>query len=220
VKLELTYRSPAAFLAAYTTQMVKGALFVETAAPPAAGTPVALRLVVPPDTEVTLAGQVAWTRAAAPRQPAGTSIALPSLSDALGAAVDGVARRYAGIWVLLRTSEAAPRAILSRYLRSIAGCEIVELDDEAGADAFLARLDVSVIDLDGAGPAGFELCARLRAHPRAASSAVLALAQLERDRARALRAGFDDALANPPAFADLEASLLRALARPKVKIVE
>ena len=43
---------------------------------------------------------------------------------------------------------------------------------------------------------------------------MLAVAQLERDRARAASLGFDEALANPPTFADLEAAALRCLAKP------
>jgi hypothetical protein len=43
---------------------------------------------------------------------------------------------------------------------------------------------------------------------------VLAVAQLERDRARAASLGFDEALANPPAFSDLQAAALRSLAKP------
>ncbi len=43
---------------------------------------------------------------------------------------------------------------------------------------------------------------------------MLALAQLERDRARAASLGFDEALTNPPAFAELQASVLRALGKP------
>ena len=71
-----------------------------------------------------------------------------------------------------------------------------------------------MIDLDSAGPAGYELYAHLRQHPEAGSAPVLAVAQLERDRARAASLGFDEALSNPPAFADLEAAALRCLAKP------
>ena len=64
------------------------------------------------------------------------------------------------------------------------------------------------------GAAGYELYARLREHPEAGSAPVLAVAQLERDRARAASLGFDEALSNPPAFADLQNSVLRALGKP------
>jgi hypothetical protein len=43
---------------------------------------------------------------------------------------------------------------------------------------------------------------------------VLALAQLERDRAIASGLGFEEVLSNPPAFADLDTAARRALSRP------
>jgi CheY-like chemotaxis protein len=77
-----------------------------------------------------------------------------------------------------------------------------------------------VVDLDSTGAAGYELYARLREHPEAGSAPVLAVAQLERDRARAASLGFDEALANPPAFADLQTAVLHALGRPlQIKVV-
>jgi uncharacterized protein (TIGR02266 family) len=244
VIVQLAYRSPAAFLVAYATQLSKGGVFVETASPLAAGAPVTLHLATPPATTVVLTAQVAWVRApATPGQPAGMALALTSPQDALGAAVDGVAFGFRGVCVLLRTGEAAPRAILSRYLRSIvSSCEIV--DGDAGHDGpaggasngangahgahgtnggsgALDRLDLAIIDLDSSGPAGFQLGASLRAPERGGPVPVpvLALAGLERDRARAVRAGFDQAVANPPSFADLEAAVLRCLARPGVTVV-
>jgi uncharacterized protein (TIGR02266 family) len=234
VIVQLAYRSPAAFLVAYATQLHKGGTFVETTAPLAVGTPIALHLTVPPATTVVLTAQVTWVRATAtPGQPPGMAVALTSPQDALAAAVDSMALAFRGVCVLLRTGEAAPRAILSRYLRSIlASCEIVDgdADHEApaggkangangthgtnGAAGALDRLDLAIIDLDSSGPAGLELGARLRAPERGAPVPVLALAGLERDRARAVRSGFDQAVANPPPFADLEAAVLRSLARP------
>jgi uncharacterized protein (TIGR02266 family) len=214
VTLELGYRSPGAFLVAYATQLSKGGLFVETAAPPAVGTPLTLRLVAPPAAAVSVTGAVAWTRDGQGGQPAGMGIALAATEE-LGAAVDEAAGRFGGIAILLRTGEAAPRAILGRYLRSIfSACELLDVDDGADASAAFERLDAAVIDLDSSGPGGFDLCARLRAHARAGSAAVVGLAQLERDRTGATRAGFDATGANPPALAELEAALLRCLARP------
>jgi uncharacterized protein (TIGR02266 family) len=216
VPVALTFRSPGAFLVAYATNMVKGGLFVETASPLAAGTPVTLRLSAPARPAVTVDGVVDWTRAAAagPGQPAGMSVTIAALPEALGEAVDAMAFGLGRIQVLMGVGEAAPRAILARYLRSILTCEIVEVEDPAASESVAGGLDLAVIDLDSSGAAGFDLLARLRAHAATASAPALALAHLERDRARALRAGFDEALANPPVFAELQAAALRCLARP------
>ena len=92
---------------------------------------------------------------------------------------------------------------------------MIEVDQSRLADpGALSNIDLTVIDLDSAGPAGYELYAHLRQHPEAGSAPVLAVAQLERDRARAASLGFDEALSNPPAFGDLEAAALRCMAKP------
>ena len=92
---------------------------------------------------------------------------------------------------------------------------MIELDQRKLAEpGAIGNVDLGVIDLDSSGTLGYELYARLREHREAGSAPVLAVAQLERDRARAASLGFDEALANPPAFADLQAAALRALAKP------
>jgi uncharacterized protein (TIGR02266 family) len=219
VTIELSYRSPGAFLVAYATNLVKGGLFVENAAPLAVGTPLVLRLSAPTATAIDVEAVVTWTRGAGgPALPAGMGVAIAPIPDALGEAVDRMAFGFAGIHVLLATSEAAPRAILTRYLKSILACEIIDVDFRGDGTAKLEGLDLAVIDLDSSGPPGFELLARLRAHARAGSAPALALAQIERDRMRALQAGFDAALANPPVFADLQAAALRCLGRPTARV--
>ena len=117
--------------------------------------------------------------------------------------------------MLVAALQAAPRALLIRYLRSIITCDVIEIDQKRFTDpGALHDVDLTVIDLDSAGVAGYELYARLRQHAEVGSAPVLALAQMERDRARAASLGFDEALANPPPFAELQAATLRSLAKP------
>jgi CheY-like chemotaxis protein len=212
--VEIGYRSAGAFLMAYVTQIVKGDLFIESAALPPLGTPVVLRLSAPPSVTMTLEGTVAWTREArGPGQPAGMSIALGVPTESFGGTVDRLSSSFGGYRVLLGATEAAPRAILSRSLRSIMTCTIVDFESETErATLDLGSIDLSVLDLDSMGPRGFELGEKLRQRSRPAP--VLGLAQLERDRATAQRLGFDEALPNPPALADLDAAVRRALSRP------
>jgi CheY-like chemotaxis protein/Tfp pilus assembly protein PilZ len=214
--VELTYRSEAALLVAYSTYLVKGQLPVETASPFGTGTPLAIRLVAP-STTINMAGVVAWSReqAQGPGQPAGMGITLAASAERIGAAIDKLAFEFRGVKTLVAASQAAPRALLIRYLRSIITCSVVEIEQAkiAESDA-LGNIDLTVIDLDSAGPAGYELYAHLRQHPEAGSAPVLAVAQMERDRARAASLGFDEALSNPPAFGDLEAAALRCMAKP------
>jgi CheY-like chemotaxis protein len=214
--VELTYRSEAALLVAYSTHLVKGQLPIEMVDPFGSGTPLAIRLIAP-TTTINMAGVVAWSReqAEGPGQPAGMGITLAASAERIGAAVDKLAFEFRGVKALVAASQAAPRALLIRYLRSIITCNVIEIDQSKLAEpSTLSNVDLTVIDLDSSGPSGYELYANLRQHPEAGSAPVLAVAQLERDRARAASLGFDEALSNPPAFADLEAAALRCLAKP------
>src|SRR5690242_6119603 len=127
--IELTYRSEAALLVAYSTHLVKGQLPVETATPFRSGTPLAIRLVAP-STTINMAGVVAWSREQpqGPGQPAGMGITLAASAERIGAAIDKLAFEFRGVRALVAASQAAPRALLIRYLRSIITCNVVEID--------------------------------------------------------------------------------------------
>jgi CheY-like chemotaxis protein len=210
--LELTYRSDAALLVAYTTHLTRGQLRVQTTARLPTGTTLHLRLVAPA-TSIALTGVVSGTSGST--EVPEVAFSVTSRPETLGEAVDKLAFGFKGLKALVAASQAAPRALLIRYLRSIVTCEVIEIDQtklsEPGA---ICNVDLAVIDLDSTGAAGYELYARLREHREAGSAPVLAVAQLERDRARAASLGFDEALANPPALADLQTAALRSLAKP------
>jgi CheY-like chemotaxis protein len=216
VRIELSYRSDTALLVTYATHLVRSELTVWTETPFRTGTPLALRLTAP-TMSIDVDGVVSLTRADSGGRPhfAAMEVALTSPLESLGEAVDRLAFGFRGIRALVAASQAAPRAHLTRYLRTIINCEVAEADQKKlGEPGATGNVDVTVIDLDSTGPAGYDLYAQLRQHPEVGSAPVLALAQLERDRARAASLGFDEALANPPAFAELQAGLLRALAKP------
>jgi DNA-binding response OmpR family regulator len=61
-----------------------------------------------------------------------------------------------------------------------------------------------------------ELIATLRFQERTSSVPIIALGQLERDRLRAHERGADEALTNPPLFAELQAAVLRCISKPAV----
>jgi CheY-like chemotaxis protein len=220
--LELTYRSDAALLVAYANQLAKGQLSIDTREHLPAGATVQLRLVAPA-AALALTGVVA--RAAGETNGSGhppeTALAITSHPEAFGDGVDKLAFGFKGLKALVAASQAAPRALLIRYLRSIVTCEVIEIDQRRLAEpGAICNVDLGVVDLDSTGAAGYELYARLREHREAGSAPVLAVAQLERDRVRAASLGFDEALTNPPAFVELQTSVLRALAKPlSVRVV-
>lgn len=215
VALELEYRSAGAFLVAYTTNLSKGGIFIETSTPLPIGTLVAMRLHAPNTPTCDVQGTVAWLRpeSTGPGQPAGMGIVIDTAADQYGAVVDQIAFSFTGIQILLVTGEAAPRAILSRYLRSILACRILDVDF-AAVEALPANIDLAVIDLDSSGPEGAQLIQTLRYNEKTSTTPVIALGQLERDRMRAHQRGADEAITNPPLFAELQSAVIRCIAKP------
>ena len=215
VALELEYRSAGAFLVAYTTNLSKGGIFIETSTPLPIGTVVAMRLHAPNTPTCDVQGTVAWLRpeSTGPGQPAGMGIVIDTAADQYGAVVDQIAFSFTGIQILLVTGEAAPRAILSRYLRSILACRILDVDF-AAVEALPANIDLAVIDLDSSGPEGAQLIQTLRYNEKTSTTPVIALGQLERDRMRAHQRGADEAITNPPLFAELQSAVIRCIAKP------
>jgi CheY-like chemotaxis protein len=214
--VELTYRSDAALLIAYATHIARGHLSVAVDEHLPAGAPIQLKLITPASS-IAVGAVVTRPRGeqnGSPRAP-DTAVAVTPRSDHFGEAIDKLAFGFKGLKALVAASQAAPRALLIRYLRSIVTCEVIEIDQRKLAEpGAICNVDLAVIDLDSSGTLGYELYARLREHREAGSAPVLAVAQLERDRARAASLGFDEALANPPGFADLQAAALRVLAKP------
>jgi len=216
VALELEYRSAGAFLVAYTTNLSKGGIFVETSTPLPMGTTVAMRLHAPHSAVCEVHGTVAWLRpeSTGPGQPAGMGIVIDTTAEQYGGVVDEIAFSFTGIQILLATGEAAPRAILSRYLRSILACRIIDIDFSSRPEGLPDNVDLAVIDLDSSGPEGAQLIQTLRFDERMSTTPIIALGQLERDRLRAHQRGADEAITNPPLFAELQSAVIRCIAKP------
>ena len=223
VRMELAYRSDTALLVTYATRLVRSELTVWTELPYPPGTRLALRLRAP-NTAIDVEGTVSLARADSGGRPqfAALEVALTSPLESLGESIDRLAFGFRGVRALVAASQAAPRAHLTRYLRTIISCQVAAVDKQKLAEpGAVGAVDLTVIDLDSMGPAGYELYTRLREHPDAASAPVVGLAQLERERARAASLGFDEAIANPPAFPELQAAILRVLGKPMhVKIFD
>jgi uncharacterized protein (TIGR02266 family) len=214
--IELEYSSAGAFLIAYSTNLATGGIFIETAEPLPVGTPVNLRLQVPGADQLEIEGHVVWGRseAAGPALPAGMGIEILTPPDDYGVTIDRVAFGFSGINILLGTGEPAPRAILTRYLRSILTCDVADVDYEKSFDVLPTMIDLALVDLDSSGVRGEELIGHLRTRI-GEHLPVVVLAQLERDRVRAQELGANDAVSNPPLFAELSATVVRCIGRPR-----
>ena len=211
--LNLRFRTVGAFLVAYASRLSRGEFFVETDNPWPLGSRTELQLHVPGVAPIGIGASVTWTRPAAvgPGQPAGMGLALAAPIEGHGATVDTLASMYMGSRILLAATDSTSRAVLSRYLRSILSCEIIEADLYGGNRH--EGIDLVVVDFDATREAGHMLVKLLKEDSRTAEIPIVVLAQTEGDRARGAELGADEVLPNPPSFADVHASVVHLLSR-------
>jgi uncharacterized protein (TIGR02266 family) len=211
-KLAISYRTQGAFLVAYSVNLSKGGIFLESSAPLPVGTEVTLRLDVPDVGAFDLIGQVAWVRQASPDGlPDGMGIQLRELDERYGGLIDRMVQDFVGLTVLVLAGSQDRLGLLGRYVRSIMSCEILEATSLAeAADALASAPDLVVVDTERApdlGPSAVDDIKR-RGTP------VILLAGDLRTRELAKQAGADEVLETPPSFAALQAAVIRTLSRP------
>jgi CheY-like chemotaxis protein/Tfp pilus assembly protein PilZ len=211
--LNLRFRTVGAFLVAYASRLSRGEFFIETDNPWPLGARAELQLHVPGVAPIGIGGSVTWTRPAAvgPGQPAGMGLSLATSIEGHGPTLDTLASMYMGTRILLAATDSTSRAVLSRYLRSILSCEIIEADLYGGNRH--EGIDLAVIDFDATREAGHMLVKLLKEDSRTAEIPVVVLAQAETDRARGAELGADEVLPNPPSFQDVHASVVHLLSR-------
>lgn len=213
--LEVEFRTAGAFLVAYSTNLSKGGMFIETNDPLPVGKEVALRFNVPGEGTIEVQGVVAWVQAwTTEGRPQGMGVRFEHLDGRHGEAIDRIVGGFRGLRVIVLASETHARQVLARAVRSIvATAEVIEAADADAAEAALARQpDLAVIDLDGTEADGL-LTLRL-AKAGGAALPVIATARDADAKKRARELGADEVLGNPPAFPDLQAAVVRALGRP------
>jgi len=211
--LNLRFRTVGAFLVAYASRLSRGEFFIETDNPWPLGARTDLQLHVPGVAPIGVAGAVTWTRPAAvgPGQPAGMGLALSPPIESHGTTIDVLASMYMGTRILLAATDATSRAVLSRYLKSILSCDIIEADLYGGNRH--EGIDLAVVDFDATREAGHMLVKLLKEDSRTAEIPIAVLAQAESERARGAELGADEVLPNPPSFADVHASVVHLLSR-------
>ena len=94
------------------------------------------------------------SEAQGPGQPAGMGITLAASAERIGAAIDKLAFEFRGVKALVAASQAAPRALLIRYLRSIITCNVIEVDQSKLAESERAGQRRPDGDRSGFGGAG------------------------------------------------------------------
>jgi uncharacterized protein (TIGR02266 family) len=213
--VEVEFRTASSFLVAYSVNLSRGGIFLETEAEVPIGYSVALKLAVPGSGPVALSGQVAWRRGRdSVDGPPGLGVEFVALADELGGIIDRLVACYDGINVLLLAPDRQDRTSLTRVIRSILGtADVVSAGDSRVAETLLTGdIDLAVIDVD-ADPEG-ALAALRQAKAVAPPVPAIALASTKKLREHARAAGADEVASNPPAFSELQILLVRALGRP------
>ena len=218
VSLAVSYRTTGSFLVAYSVNLSKGGLFIE-ATPLVIGATVHIELAVPGSRSLGVDGVVTWVRERAEEgRPVGMGIQFGhEIDEALGRHIDSLVASFEGLEVLVVAAVADRRSLLVRYVQNIVDCEIIEAPSAAGAEAAIADgVDLVVVDLDSAGLEGMDVILRTQ-KSQGTPAPIIALAADGDGRAWARKRGLRDVLATPPVFAELQAAVIGALARPVVK---
>jgi uncharacterized protein (TIGR02266 family) len=209
------FRTASSFLIAYSVNLSRGGLFIETDQDLPVGLEIGLEMAIPGAGSVALSGVIAWRRGRELGDgPPGVGIEFHEISHQLGGLIDKLISEYDGLSVLLFSSDRQDRSSLTRLLRSIVStADVVSAADARVAETLLTHdIDLAVIDVD-AEPEG-ALTALRAAKQVSPPIPTIALASSKKLRERARAAGADEVASNPPPFGELQVLVVRALGRP------
>lgn len=213
--VQVEFRTASSFLVAYSVNLSRGGLFVETNADLPMGVLLAFDLQVPGAELLHLVGVIAWRRGRdSPDGPAGIGIEFQDIAPQLGSAIDKLVSSFQGVQILVLSGDRQDRTTLARSLKSIIStAEILQAADaEVAATLLTSEIDLAVVDVDFDPEGALEtLRAAQRLSPKVPTVALTADPQL---REHARTAGADELATNPPPFSELQVVLVRALSRP------
>lgn len=209
------FRTASSFLVAYSVNLSRGGLFVETPTEIPSGSPVTVDLNIPGAGAVSLNGIVAWFRGAESTEgPTGLGIEFQDVAPQLGGVIDSLIGSFRGVHVLLLSGHHQDRTTLARSIKSIiATAEVMQAQTVATALSLMSsEIDLLVVDLDADTEGGLATLRAAKAQtPPVPAVALMANSKL---REHARRDGADELASNPPPFAELQIALVRALAKP------
>jgi uncharacterized protein (TIGR02266 family) len=213
--VQVEFRTASSFLVAYSVNLSRGGIFIETDTELPSGVLVALELNVPGAGLLHLVGIVSWRRGhESPDGPPGIGIEFQDVAPQLGTVIDKLVSSFNGVQILLLSGDRQDRTTLARSIKSIIStADILQAADAAVAATLLTgEIDLAVVDVDFDPDGALEILrsAKLVA-PKVPTIAITSNTKL-REQARA--AGADELASNPPPFGELQVVLVRALGRP------
>ncbi len=214
--VQVEFRTPSSFLVAYSVNLSRGGLFLETDADIPTGASMTLDFSVPSAGTTSLNGVVAWRRG--PEQagdgPAGIGVEFQDVAPALGELIDKLVNSFRGVQVLLLSGDRQDRTTLARNVKSIIStAEITQAADTSVASSVIApEIDVVIVDVDFDKTGALDIIRKAKALEPPVP--VIALTSNTAHREQAIAAGADELMSNPPPFAELQVVLVRALGKP------
>jgi uncharacterized protein (TIGR02266 family) len=214
--VQVDFRTASSFLVAYSVNLSRGGMFLETDAEIPMGAMMTLDFTVPGAGTTSLNGVVAWRRALDETSPGppGIGIEFQDVAPALGHVIDKLVSSFKGVHILLLSGDRQDRTTLARNIKSIiATAEITQAADASVAATLLSgELDLAILDVDFDVDGGIKTLQA--AKHQSPPVPTIAITSNSAYRELAVAAGTDELLSNPPSFADLQVVLVRALGKP------
>jgi uncharacterized protein (TIGR02266 family) len=213
--VQVEFRTASSFLVAYSVNVSRGGIFIETDVEVPSGTLLGLELNVPGAGLLHLIGIVAWRRGVeSPDGPPGLGIEFQDLAPQLGSTIDKLVSTFNGMQILLLCGDSKDRMTLTRSIKSIIStAEVLQAADAAMAVTLMSGdIDLAIVEVDFDVDGAIEtLLSAKQVAPRVPT---VALSANPKHREQARAAGADELATNPPPFGELQLALFRALSKP------
>jgi uncharacterized protein (TIGR02266 family) len=214
--VQVEFRTASSFLVAYSVNLSRGGLFLETDVDVPTGAVMTLDFSVPNAGITSLNGVVAWRRGVdmAAEGPPGIGVEFQDVAPQLGTMIDQLVSNFRGVQMLLLSGDRQDRTTLARNIKSIIStAEITQAADaNVAATVLTGEIDLAIVDMDFDFEGGLAI---LRAAKKQQPPVpTIALTSNTTYREHAAAAGAGELLPNPPPFAELQVVLVRALGRP------
>jgi uncharacterized protein (TIGR02266 family) len=214
--VQVEFRTASSFLVAYSVNLSRGGMFLETDVDIPTGAQVTLEFSVPTGGTTALNGTVAWRRSLEEAEggPPGLGVEFQDVAPQLGALIDKLVSRFRGVQVLLLSGDRQDRTTLARNIKSIIStADITQAADKTVAASVLTHeIDVAIVDVDFDLEGGLSIIRAAKQQQPPVPT--IALTSNSTYREQAVAAGTDELLPNPPPFAELQIVLVRALGKP------
>ena len=213
--VQVEFRTASSFLVAYSVNLSRGGLFLETDADIPTGALVTVDFGIPTAGQVSLNGSVSWRRGIESLEgPPGIGIEFVDVAPQLGAVIDRLVSSFHGVQILVLSGDRQDRTSLARSIKSIIStAEVMQAADANVATTLMSsEIDLAVIDIDFDVEGGLATLRSAKLQEPAVPSVALTANPQLHEYARA--AGADEIVSNPPPFAELQVVLVRALSKP------